>query len=107
MIAKYNRKESWEKCSVYDLENGWQAALQYNHCYGEFVSRLSNDGKSWHASDGYDNPYATSSDPSIAKVFADHIALPEFARSWIEVVNKTADQTLVRPRFEKVYEKAL
>jgi hypothetical protein len=101
MIGKYNRRESWEKCSVYDLDNGWQAAIQHNQCYGEFVSRLSKDGKHWYASDGYDNPYGTDPDPIMQKVFKDHIALPEFAKPWIEVINKTSEQTLVRPRFTK------
>lgn len=102
MKATRNTYESWEKCTVWELDNGWQAAVQYSY-YGEHVSRLSRDGKHWHASDGYENQYGTDPDPIMAKVFRDHIALPEFASPWIEVVHKLSSQTLVRPRFEKEF----
>jgi len=103
MIGTYNTHESWEKSSVWDLDNGWQAAIQYSDIYGEHVTRLSKDGKHWHASDGYDNPYGTDPDPIIQKLFKDHIALPEFAKSWIEIVHKLSEITLVRPRFTRKY----
>ncbi len=103
MIGKFDKGQSWEKCSVWNLDNGWQAAVQYSEHYGEFVSRLSKDGKHWYASDGYDNKYGTDPDPIMAKIFKDHIALPEFAREWMEVINKTSGDTLIRPRFERKY----
>lgn len=102
MIGKFNKQQSWEKCTVWDLDNGWQAAIQYSY-YGEHVTILSKDGKSWHASDGYDNPYANDPDPIVRKVFKDHLPLPDFAREWIEVVHKLSEATLVRPRFERIY----
>ena len=102
MNGKFNKRESWEKCSVWDLDNGWQAAVQFSF-YGEHVTSLGKDGKRWHASDGYENKYGTDPDPIMAKVFKDHIALPDFAREWIEVINKVSEQTLVRPRFTKTF----
>jgi hypothetical protein len=101
MKATFNKMESWEKCSVWELENGWQAAVQYNlHC-GEYVSSLRRDGKGWHASDGLDNKYGTDPDPMMQRIFKDHIAIPDFARAWLD------ETGLVRPRFEKVFENSI
>ena len=85
MKGTYNYRESWEKQSVYSLDNGWVATVEWSH-YGEMVSRLdSSDGKLyWHCSDGLDD-------------------LPEFARPWLETVVQSAGTQLVRPRFEKVF----
>lgn len=102
MNAKFNRKESWEKCSMWDLDNGWQAAVQYSVHYGEYVSGLYKDGKGWHASDGFDNPYANDADPVVRKVFKDHLPLPDFARPWIKG-GDGPDKNLVRPNFNKIH----
>jgi hypothetical protein len=85
MNGKYNRKESWEKQSVYDLDNGWSATLEYSH-YGEMVARLdSPDRKTyWHCSNGIKD-------------------LPEFAREWLNGGDWWAIQDLVRPKFTKIY----
>ena len=87
---------------MWDLDNGWQAAVQYGH-YGEYVTRLSKDGKSWHASDGLNNQYGNSPDPMIRRIFSDHIALPDFARPWLNGGDFHTIQNLVRPRFCKVF----
>jgi hypothetical protein len=96
MKGTYNYRKSWEKQSVYSLDNGWIATVEWSH-YGEMVSRLDSpkgevvsfkncpEGKPyWHCSDGLDD-------------------LPEFARPWLETVVQSAGTQLVRPRFEKVF----
>jgi hypothetical protein len=86
MNATYNRAESWEKQSVWELDNGWRATESYSH-YGEMIQRLDNPkGGYWHCSDGLDG-------------------LPDFAREWIEELRNEHGvfARLVRPRFRKVY----
>lgn len=104
MTGIYNRSKSAAGWTVWDLENGWRAVVQYNVFYGEVVTSLSKDEKTWCASDGYDNHYGTNSDPAIARIYKDHIALPGFAREWLEVCNETSGDTLVRPRWERIWE---
>ena len=93
MKGKYNTRQSWEKQSVYKLDNGWTATLEYNMSYGEFISRLDapkghllGNGKPyWHCSDGLAH-------------------LPDFAQGWREVVVKTAGDELVRAGFTKRFD---
>lgn len=89
---------------MWDLDNGWQAAIQYNDHYGEYVSSLSKDGKTWYASDGLDNRYGLDPDPIMQRVFKDHIALPDFAREWLNGGDFHTTQNLVRPKFTKVFD---
>ena len=92
MIGTFNNQQSWEKQSVYVLDNGWTATLEYNSCYGEMISRLDApkgqilaSGKPyWHCSDGLKD-------------------LPDFARPWLEVVVKSCNDQLVRPGFDKIF----
>jgi hypothetical protein len=96
VIGKFDKRQSWEKQSVYKLDNGWTATLEYSH-YGEMVSRLDSpkgeivsyknapQGKAyWHCSDG-------------------HTDLPDFARPWIKIVVPSAGTEIVCPGFEKDY----
>ena len=99
MKAKYN-KSSWEKQTVFDLENGWQAIVEYNLSYGEYVKRLNSPGDSntfWLASNGLDEV------PKSCAGF-NYIALPDFARDWIEdLKNKHGVfARLVRPKFKEL-----
>lgn len=92
MVGIFNARRSWEKQSVYELDNGWVATLEYSTHYGEMVSRLDapkghllDNGKPyWHCSDGLAH-------------------LPDFAQGWREVVVKSAGTELVRPGFEKKF----
>ena len=89
ITGKYNESASWEKQVVYDLSNGWTATVEFSLCYGEQVSKLNcpntqplANGKTyWHCSEGLKD-------------------LPEFARSWLEVVVEPNTQ-VVRPRFTR------
>jgi hypothetical protein len=90
MIGIFNKTLSWEKQSVYDLDNGWQATTEYSSFYGGMISRLDSpnkqllpNGKSyWHCSDGIDH-------------------LPAFAKPWLTggKFHTTAD--IVRVGFTK------
>lgn len=91
MRGIFNASKSWEKQSVYDIDNGWRATVENCH-YGEMVCRLdAPTGQSlpsgrtyWHCSNGYDE-------------------LPAFARPWIKMVVKSAETTIVTPGFTKIY----
>jgi hypothetical protein len=83
MIGIYNRDESWEKQTNWDLDNGCQIILSFSDHYGEFISSIhTKDKMIWHCSDGLSG-------------------LPDFAISWIEVVNENAEIKLVRPKFDR------
>lgn len=85
-------RQSWEKQSVWKLENGWIATVEYNTIYGGMISRLEAPngellatGKAyWHCSDGLST-------------------LPDFARLWVETVVQSSNTQLVRPRFDRGY----
>lgn len=85
MTGKYNKRQSWEKQTVYKLENGAKVTLEYNQHYGEYVSRIDlPNGDRWHCSNGNKD-------------------LPEFAQGWVEVVHALSNLSLVRPKFDRVY----
>lgn len=99
MKFQYNPRLSWEKIQVYDLENGWQASVSYNVHYGEMVNKLQNkDGSFWHCSNGLDTV------PASVAGFV-YVALPEFARPWIEELKNEHGvfARLVRPKFKDHY----
>ena len=85
MTGIYNAEESWEKQSVYDLDNGWRATEEYSH-YGPHIVRLdSPDRKTyWHCSNGIKD-------------------LPEFARAWLFGGDWFTTKDLVKPDFAKIY----
>lgn len=96
MTGKYNRRQSWEKQQIYDLDNGWSATVEHSH-YGPMVSRLDSPagevvsfkncpkGKPyWHCSDGFDD-------------------LPEFARPWLKTIHQLTGTQIVTPGFTKEY----
>lgn len=103
MKAKFNSRLSWEKQSVYDLENGWRATIEWNQFYGSFVKRLDspeNRDHFWAASNGIELPAHPSCVPGWK-----YLALPEFARPWLEPVKNASGEvltSLVRPKFEYV-----
>lgn len=88
MNGKYSQK-SWEKQSVWNLDNGWRATVEYGY-YGDHVVRLdSPDRKTyWHCSNGIKD-------------------LPDFAHEWLqggEYPGTGPDLTkMVRVKFVKVY----
>lgn len=95
-------KKSWEKQTIWNLENGWQATEEYNIHYGPYLTRLeSPDGKIWLASNGTKENGVGAE--FYNKVFNTdkYIDLPDFANSWVEIVNKNANVGLVRPKFER------
>jgi len=73
-------KASWEKQTIYILENGWVLTEEHNQCYGYFVKSLrSPQGKVWLACNGdrhlyYNEVFKTDK----------YIALPDFAAGWKE-----------------------
>jgi len=93
MQGRFNRDESWEKQSVFLLDNGWMVTVE-NSYYGEIVARLDKDGKYWHCSNGIENTGGIS---------VNTVPLPEFARSWVNGGDHCSSKNLVRPNFEKVY----
>ena len=85
MTGKYLSNRSWEKQQLYRLDNGMVVTVEWNQCYGEFVKRIDDPEGYWCASSGTD-------------------AMPErfhFLLDWQEVVVKSCDQKLIRPKFEK------
>lgn len=96
MKATFNARQSWEKQSVYNLENNWIAIVGYSH-YGQMICRLDcptgivlAHGKPyWHCSDGL-------------------AELPDFAKPWIEEISNQHGiiAKLVRPMWTAVYHKA-
>ena len=98
MKAIRNEKNSWEKQSCFDLENGWQATVEYCY-YGDMITRLdSPDGKYWHCSNGVGEKL-----PEHVYSFNKVIPLPDFARPWIEQLTNAHGvfANLVRPNFTK------
>lgn len=96
--------KSWEKQTFFLLDNGWEATVEWNQCYGEFVKALeSPDGKRWQASNG--KPSDGLGAEYYNKVFnkTHFIDLPDFASSWERPVSENSRQTLVRPEFERIY----
>lgn len=81
--GKFDPKKSWEKQSVYNLENGVSVTAEYNQTYGVIVSKLEDHIGSWHCSEGL-------------------AALPErfnFALSWCEQYAPQIPDKVMRPRF--------
>ena len=85
MYGVFNREESWEKQSVFDLENGWKATVEYNSHYGQFISRLEKDGICWHCSNGINE------------------FLPDFAHDWLSTVHKLSNTKLVLVGFRRLW----
>jgi hypothetical protein len=82
--AKFNDGLSWEKQSIYDLENGWRATIEYNPFYGNFIKRLDspeNRDHFWAASNGIEEPQYPSCVPGWK-----YLGLPEFARPWMKPI---------------------
>lgn len=84
MNAIYRAQDSWEKQSIWELDNAWQATVEYSIHYGEHITRLDNPDKTfyWHCSNGLKD-------------------LPEFAKDWIEDVG--AGNKLVKVKFNKIW----
>jgi len=87
MIGKYNYKLSWEKSQVFDLDNGARVYIEVDthHTYGDMISCIEFNNNVWHCHNGLKD-------------------LPKFANDWKEKVTPNSSSTLVRPRFEKVWE---
>lgn len=100
MKAKINKELSWEKSTVWDLENGFRAYCSYSQFYGPSISRLEriSDGAFWHASNGIDKI-------PVSYAGYTYLALPDFARPWIEEIRNSHGviATMVRERFEKEF----
>ncbi len=86
MKAKYNKRKSWEKQAVWNLDNGVQATVSFGH-YGEMVCRLDDKEGYWHCSSGI-------------HTLPDRFA---FVLPWQECVVQSAQQFIIRPMFEKEY----
>ncbi len=96
ITGKRNDFLSWEKQTVYDLSNGFQATVSYSH-YGDMVSRLdSPDGYVWHCSNGLGKVPDLSNIPELK-----YITLPAFAHAWIEELKNAHGvfDRIVRPGF--------
>ena len=98
MTGTYSATESWEKQSVWDLENGWQATVGDSFPYGLHMvcrldcpagMKLAHGKPYWHCSDGL-------------------AELPDFARPWLEEIRNDHGiiASLVRPRWEKQWPKS-
>ena len=77
-------KRSWEKQTLWKLENGWIATEEYSDHYGGFIKKLdSPDGKMWLASNG--TPEQGLGAEHYNKVFgvSYYVDLPEFAAPWV------------------------
>jgi len=101
ITGKYNRRLSWEKQSIYDLDNGHRVTIEFSH-YGDHISRIDWKGANgkplyWHCSNGLDGTCGGSFTGELAALAGN--PLPDFATPWLEPVIHTS---LVRPNFEKV-----
>jgi len=78
---------SWEKQTIWNLEDGTKLTEEWNQCYGPFVKRLDDEQGSWHASSG--------------------LPLPErwaYMNAWREGGNGySGTHKLIRPNFEKEF----
>lgn len=52
LVAVRNKEESWEKQTVYDLENGCRITVEYSVHYGDMVCRIDKGDLMWHCSSG-------------------------------------------------------
>jgi hypothetical protein len=93
MNGTYMPYESWEKQSVWKLDNGWIATTGYSVHYGEFVQRFDiptgkhTNGKTyWHCSDGIEH-------------------LPDFAKPWLRGGDFHTTANMVLIKFNRVFPK--
>jgi hypothetical protein len=86
MNGKRNNRLSWEKQTYFDLDNGVRVCVEYGF-YGEFIKSAEDKEGVWYANKGQDT-------------------LPErfkFLLEWNEVVVKSCNDKLIRPKFEKIF----
>lgn len=103
MKATRDNKKSWEKQTLWKLENGWVATEEWNHFHGSFIKRLdSPEGKMWLASNGSkENIYSIGGAEKANEIFGGdkYVDLPDWAEAWRD------DFGLVRLNFEKIFGK--
>ncbi len=96
--------KSWERQQFFRLDNGWEATVEWNQCYGEFVKALkSPDGKVWQASNGKPSNGLGAEHYNKIFITKKYVDLPDFATSWEKTISENSSQTLVRPEFERMY----
>lgn len=90
MKAYRNADKSWEKQTVFDLENACQVTVEYNSQYGDFISCIEDKEGRWYCSDGVGR-------------------LPErfnWALTWVEpYIKEWADTQWIVPRFVRCHGK--
>lgn len=90
MKAKFNKRKSWEKQSYFKTKDGVEFCVEWSQHYGEYITSIEDKDGRWVACNGAET-------------------LPERFKKflqWEEVVVKSCDSRLIRPKFEKVYESA-
>ena len=84
MNGKYNHRLSWEKIQVFDLDNGARVFVSWSHHYGDMISCIEFNNIIWHCHNGLKD-------------------LPKFAEGWKKRVTPNSSQTIVQPKFKKVF----
>tara|TARA_Y100000361_G_scaffold117266_1_gene108382 strand:- start:183 stop:467 length:285 start_codon:yes stop_codon:yes gene_type:complete len=87
LTGKQNSRMSWEKQSVWNLNNGFRVTVEFGY-YHDFVTRIDaptieKRKMIWHCS------------------LHENDDLPDWAKSWVETVNEHANIQIVRPGFKK------
>lgn len=88
MNGTCNHKESWEKQTIWNLDNGAKVTVEFG-AYGEMISRVDDAEGYWHCSDGIG---------TLPKRF-------EFVLPWQECVVKSCNDWIIRPMFNKIFQK--
>ena len=52
MNGKRNARLSWEKQTIFDLNNGARITVEFNQHYGEYVSAIEHNGARWRGCNG-------------------------------------------------------
>ena len=84
MDATYNRDKSWEKQSFYDLDNGYEIAVESSF-YGCHLTTINdkNGNLIWHCSSGLNS-------------------LPAWAHSWITPIAPGHWDKIVCPKIKRL-----
>jgi hypothetical protein len=78
-------ENSWGKQDYWKLNNGFTVIVEYSPHYGEYISQIFNSKIRYCACDGIEK-------------------FPDWARAWIEPIAPGHWQTIMKPKFLKLWQ---